>query len=319
MASSEPSQSSVRVAEPAGPSDAAAVPPPRAAEPCPPGPDPSGPAEPTPTDEVGGPPPEPVRRGAVARAMVLGGVGWVVKPVVQALVVAVMVALLGPLGAHLLARISPTCDNTTGLTPINVAGLLVQGQADVRSSPTAEDRFDPRRAFDGRVTTSWAPYVGNPTEPTTDQSLRLAADSATSPLARLDLTFRSPQEVRLVCVVNGTHIDADSFRHADRAQRVDVALSCDRRPSTVDLKSIGDPQSLDVACWHARSLALSVLTTYPGENIVDPATGKRVTPTGRVAISEVRLYRPAVAGEEGYSRVNTAYDSIRAGLEGWRL
>ncbi len=99
----------------------------------------------------------------------------------------------------------------------------------------------------------------------------------------LRLTMTEPVDVRLVCMVNGTPRDPASYRRADRVQRADLALSCQKKPVPTVLRTMPDdrihePQELDGHCDRAKYLELRILQVYPGENITDPATGKRSSP-----------------------------------------
>lgn len=248
----------------------------------------------------------------------VGGLLWsAVKGVVQGVVVAVVLALFSPLIAREVARVNPTCDSSPGLVPVSVAEQIVQGRASVTSSPVAEPRFAPERAFDTRLNSSWAVPVERPTSTTVEQTLQQAVDSARKPLATLGITFDEPQDVRLMCVVNGHPLDPVSYRRSDRVQRMDVALSCLDEPATVVLRTmpsdgIHDRQDVPVGCPGAVTLELRLRQVYTGEFITDPATGERVEPTQLAALSEVTLYRPAERGEEGWNGVSAALHRVRS-------
>jgi len=240
----------------------------------------------------------------------------VLKGVVEALIIATILTLASPVIVREAARVDPSCSHHPGLVPVDAAVRLLNKEATATSTPPVEDQFAAARAFDTRTGSAWAAPVPRPDRTTVDESLTLAVQSAEQPLAVLRLDLTEPEDVRLICIVNGTPRDPASYRRADRVQRADVALSCQEKPVPTVVRTMPDdrihePQELDGQCDRATYLELRVRQVYPGENITDPATGRREPPTGLVAVAEVTLYRPARPGEQEYSRLSDVLDVLR--------
>jgi hypothetical protein len=236
--------------------------------------------------------------------------------VIQALMIAFVLALASPLIVREAARVDPSCTEHPGLVPVDLATRLRDQKASATSTPAVEDQFAAARAFDIRTGSAWAAPVARPDRTTVEESLDLAVQSAENPLAALRLDVEDPVDVRLVCVVNGTPRDPASYRRADRIQRADLALSCREKPVVTVLRTMPDdrihePQELAGNCDGATYLELRVRQIYPGENITDPATGRREPPTGLVAVAEITLYRPARPGEQDYSRLSSLLNVLR--------
>jgi hypothetical protein len=266
-----------------------------------------------------------------------GGVGqWVVKPAVEALVVAALLALLGPWIVRQTSVVLPTCDDPRGLTPVDVAGLVLDGDAEVVSQPEpplldGRRSFDPRRAFDGRINGGWAVQVEAPDEISPEQALAKAREATAgraAAIGTLAVRFTGPgatQDIRLACVINGQPLDPDSYRRADRARHVRIDLDCpDDAPRAVTLRSMPDDQfqtmqDLRVSCTAARGFVLEIRSTYPGQAIEDPATGERVEPSDRVAIAEVLLFRPARHGEDGWNPMSAGLAFVRGLHWAWPI
>ena len=240
----------------------------------------------------------------------------VLKGVIEALIIAIVLTFASPIIVREAARVDPSCNDHPGLVPVNLAVRLRDNQATATSMPPVEDQFAAARAFDTRTGSGWAAPVARPGRTTVEESLNLAVQSAENPLAALRLEIKDPIDVRLVCVVNGTPRDPASYRRADRIQRADVAMSCWEEPVTTVLRTMPDDriheaQQLGGHCDGATYLELRVRQAYPGENITDPATGRREPPTGLVAVAEITLYRPARPGEQDYSRLSSLLDLFR--------
>jgi hypothetical protein len=169
-----------------------------------------------------------------------------------------------------------------------------KGDATVRvsSEDTTAKTWGRMLAFDGRPGTGWVPV-------TRDDDV--AADSAEASRDRMELTFKSPQRVALVCVVNGKANDWNSYLRADRARTVEVSVDDEkqevkRRTSlrTLPQHQLQDRQELDMPDAKSPTynrLSLSLIDRYLGSTVDDPLTTAPVdAPTGLVMIAEVEVW-----------------------------
>jgi hypothetical protein len=238
--------------------------------------------------------------GQKARKAVLGFIG----AVMAGLVGAYALAFLAPWISERVAEANPTCDNPVGLRQINLAGLVMSGEARITGSPTyahspkgyPPDLWHPWKVADGRTTSVWAIKTNSAASLSHEQALRRANSLVDKPIGVLNVTFTKPQDVHLTCLVNGVPLDDASYRRSDRVRTLQVHSSCSSAPQERFLKSepptdmqIG--QDIGVACDHLRSLQLDITRTYAGEHIIDPGNGNPEAPTSRVAIAEITFYK----------------------------
>lgn len=243
---------------------------------------------------------------------------------VQAVVVALVLALLTPLVLEEVARAQPTCESMPGLAPVDVAADILDGRASLEATPPhtqvegeRPDLFDVRRLFDARDTSVWAVPVDRLSRVGVTTSLEGGRLDRQEPLATVTLTFDEPVDLRLACVVNGVPLDAASYLRADRVRTARVRTSCDdeagRRVEllTMPADRIHEAQTVELDCWRTEELVLEVLGVHRGEAILDVATQEPVGASGDVAVGEVVLYRPAQRGEEGWTRRGAVLDFLR--------
>lgn len=201
-----------------------------------------------------------------------------------------------PLFDEALSRwqyVVPSCGDPRGLELLDIKAMQAKGDAAVKVSSNIDlgKTWGQMFAFDGRPGSGWVPN-------TRDDDA--AEDSGQAPKDTMELTFKSPQPIALVCVVNGKASDWDSYIRADRARTVELRLGGEQGVSrmtslrTLPQHELQNRQELKLPNPKAaayKDVSLTLLNRYLGSPVEDPNTGEAVDrPTGLVMLAEVELW-----------------------------
>lgn len=219
----------------------------------------------------------------------------------------------------------PTCENPGDLQKLNLAEMIDEGRATVTASSFSNPDVWPAEAlFDGQPGSGWVPATISPrgSDPTpapmevpinSDQS---QPDQLTDQ-AWVSIGFEDPQDIELLCVVNGSAGGRVSYERADSVRTARVSLTDDADLTSSHLAplrslpehEIQNRQSLgEGSTWFDEgpftAVTLEIVDRYFGTTVFDPQgsdsdpdavamddePGAWVLPTRLVMIGELEIY-----------------------------
>jgi hypothetical protein len=199
----------------------------------------------------------------------------VVAPVVTGLVVSVFLLILGPTIAERWEIRKPTCEDPRGVLSVDVDELL-----SIEVSSTQEPQWSKDKLVDGITETVWVPK---------DDSVQGA---------QVTFAFRAPQDLQLICIVNGVASNSISYLRADRLRAARVKTDPTEGPGPVSpVKSLGEfefqnRQPLEFEEGPTKSVTITIEGIYNGVTVYEPK-GDRLEEkerTGHTALAEVEFY-----------------------------
>ena len=226
----------------------------------------------------------------VARFLLEAG-KWGLDHFFAPVLTAILLLVWGPNVVEQNALRNPTCENTEGAIPIPQNRVSVTG-SDAQTPRDDETDADWKltNLVDGNTHTAWVPLDAD-----------LAANSESRPHATFNFHRRNsdepwPIDLALVCVVNGYQVSEVGYIRANRARTIEVRTDDDEDARTIVLDSVSEaeiqnPQTVDVRKGDVTELRITIVDTYAGRSVWDPANGRNQDPTGHTAIAEVLFFR----------------------------
>jgi hypothetical protein len=159
------------------------------------------------------------------------------------------------------------------------AGLEERGRI-LWSAPPGDYDWGPKNLNDGDTGTHWVPRKKD-------------ADHGH---AYMKFTFKTKQDLQLICVVNGDASNDLSYERANRIRTASVSTDAAQgRVSpllTVDSYAIQNPQPLNFDAGKTKTVVIRIASIYNGRKIFEPKGGvpTQEDPTGYTAVSEVQFY-----------------------------
>jgi hypothetical protein len=215
------------------------------------------------------------------------GGGWgsralelVVAPIITGLVVSLSLLIFGPMVADRWEVRKATCEDPRGLVSVDAEELRRKKQLSIEVSSTQDPIWSKDKLVDGITETVWVPQDGKVQG------------------AWVAFTFPAPQDLQLICIVNGVASNSISYMRADRvrAARVKTDPTEGREPVT-PVKSLGEfefqnRQPLEFEEGSTKSVTITIEGIYNGVRVYEPK-GDRVEElerTGHTALAEVEFY-----------------------------
>jgi hypothetical protein len=199
----------------------------------------------------------------------------VVAPVITGLAVSVFLLIFGPTIADRWEVRRPTCENPRGVLSVGTEQLR-----SIDVSSTEDPQWSKDKLVDGITETVWVPQ---------DEKAKGA---------QVTFSFHAPQDLQLICIVNGVASNSISYLRADRvrAARVKTDPTEDSGPVS-PVKSLGEfefqnRQPLEFDEGPTSSVTITIEGIYNGVRVYEPK-GDRVEElprTGHTALAEVEFY-----------------------------
>jgi hypothetical protein len=205
----------------------------------------------------------------------------VVAPVITGLFVSVFLLILGPTIADRWEIRKPTCENPRGVLSVGTEQLHSIEVSSTQVYSTEEpQRWSEDKLVDGITETVWVPRDG------------------TAKGAYVTFFFHAPQDLQLICIVNGVASNSISYLRADRVRAARVKTDPTEGPGPVSpVKSLGEfefqnRQPLKFDEGPTRSVTITIEGIYNGVSVFEPK-GDRVVEqprTRHTALAEVEFY-----------------------------
>lgn len=219
-----------------------------------------------------------------------------------------VLALASPRIAEYVALFRPTCADPRGLVALPVGQVAATGP----SQPSEQD-WAANNVANGRLADVWVPQLLPPTKRPSGYSDAESLAVVDSAASTLTLSLNQPEDVQLVCAVNGLANNYSIYSNWSRVRTVQAWTDADQSAvqstlRTMEQGSFQDFQDIQVPHGDASVVMIQVVDLYEGQQItsVDPdvcgtreevGEGNRNDPIGcnlnaapQGGFAEVRVY-----------------------------